>query len=357
MPVVTPWSSLLGVLFVAWVFAPVFSGPQRSTAAALLVAGAFAVLVYVTILIHELAHAAAARHYGYPVHRIELHVLGGWTTYERARSSPGRELVIALAGPVATLAVAAVSLLAAVMLAPPIPGTSVVVVLLARLGEVSVLIGLYNLLPGLPLDGGALVKSAVWRLTGSEARGTIVGGWAGLAVAVFVLSLPFLFAARAGVGAPDPTSVVIAAVFAAWLGAGAVGAVRRGRLEARLAQLDLGALARPAVAVLGDTTLAEARRLAGEGVRLVVVDPSGRPVGVVEDAAAAAVPLDRAALVPVSSLARPLEADVALPSTLRGYPLLQAMSQHPAHDHLVTGPDGRLVGVLAAADVERALGR
>jgi Zn-dependent protease len=231
--VVTPWSSLLegaarGVDLRAGVLRP-----QRSTGAALLVAAAFAVLVYVAILIHELAHAAAARHYGYPVHRIELHVLGSWTTYERARSSPGRELVIALAGPVATLAVAAVSLLAAVMLAPPIPGTSVVVVLLARLGEVSVLIGLYNLLPGLPLDGGALVKSAVWRLTGSEARGTIVGGWAGLAVAVFVLSLPFLFAARAGVGAPDPTSVVIAAVFAAWLGAGAVGAVRRGRLEAR----------------------------------------------------------------------------------------------------------------------------
>ena len=359
VPVVLPWSSVLGVLLITWLFAPGFADPSIGEAATYLVAAVFALLVYASILLHELAHAWAARSFGYPVRRIELYALGGYTWYERKDPRPGRELVIALAGPAATFAVAAVCFGCWRVLVGVAPDATVVADVLRQLTWISLLVGVYNLLPGLPLDGGALVRSAVWKLTGSEAKGTVVGAYAGFAVAGVIFLLPFGLAALAGppVTAPDTVAVVVASVFAAWLAVGANGALRRARLESRLPGITAGGLARRAVAVDRDTPLSEAlRRAAAAGAGgLVVVDHDGRPAGLTHEAAVSAVPEQRRPWVPVSSVSRSLDPKAVVARSLAGEELLQALQDHPAPEYLVVDDSGRVYGVLALVDVEKAL--
>ncbi len=359
IPVHTPLSAWLGVLFIAWIFAPSFSTGSGRTST-FLVAALFGVLVYAATLVHELAHAGAARAFGYRVHRIELHVLGGLTSYERPRSTPGRELAIALAGPAATLAVAAVSWLAAEALRGAVFGslTHTVLLLLLRLAEVSLLIGAYNLLPGLPLDGGSMVKCGVWKATRSESTGTLVGGYAGLVVAAFVAVLPFVLAVTLGQGAaPDMGSIVLGALLAGWLAVGALGAIRRAKNERTVDSLSVAALMDPAVVVAAGSTVADARRRyhSAPGLRLVVVDVAGTARAVVLPDALAAVPADRADAVTVDAVARTLVVGRALPVSMTGGDLVAAVGSAPAHDYLVADEHGTLVGVLELAAVNRAL--
>ncbi len=102
-PVSVPLGGILGVLLIAYLWTPNFSEPGRS---GITLAVVFAVLLYAGVLVHELAHAWAARAFGYPVHGITLWLLGGYTVYERRSSRPWPELVIAVIGPVSTLLLA-----------------------------------------------------------------------------------------------------------------------------------------------------------------------------------------------------------------------------------------------------------
>ena len=100
LPLLVLIGGILGVLLIAYLWTPNFSQPGRS---GIVLAVVFAVLLYLGVLVHELAHAWAARAFGYPVHGITLWLLGGYTVYERRTSRPWPELVIAVIGPVSTL--------------------------------------------------------------------------------------------------------------------------------------------------------------------------------------------------------------------------------------------------------------
>jgi len=356
IPIVLPWSSLLGVALLTWLFAPGFS-EGRSDTGAYVAAGVFALLVYASILVHELAHAGAARRFGYPVREIRLYALGGYTAYERRQASPAREAVIAAAGPASTLAVAlACWLLARVALAT-VGSQPLTSELLVRLTYVSIVLAIYNLLPGLPLDGGALVKSAVWALTRSEPKGTRFAAWCGIVVALAVFATPFVLAARTG-GVPDTTSILAITLFAGWLGMGAVAALRQSRVDERLPLLKASTVARTAVLVSRDLPLSTAleQRATSGAAAIVVVGPDVRPLAVANDAAIDAVPEQRRPWVSVASVARTLEPGAVLNADLTGDELLQAIASAPAPDYLVIDTQGTLIGVLSIADVQAALG-
>ena len=152
---------------------------------------AFALLLYLSVLVHELSHTFVALRSGLPVRRISLHLLGGVSEIERPAATPGREAGIAAGR---TAGVAAARRASGSSSARPLePGT--VVRLLARALMLSnLLVGLFNLLPGLPLDGGRALSAAVWRATGRRHTGTVVAAWAGRVLAVLVLSAPFTVA-------------------------------------------------------------------------------------------------------------------------------------------------------------------
>jgi Zn-dependent protease/CBS domain-containing protein len=354
VPVVMPWSGVLGVLIIAWLWSPSFAQRTAGGGSEIVVALVFAVLFYASILLHELGHAVVARYCGYPVEQIVLWVLGGYTSYRRDDESSWREGLIAAAGPITSLLLGG---FCAVLGNSGIAGSDPrVLAVLSALAWSNTLLGVYNALPGLPLDGGAVLKSVVWAVTDSEHRGTVIAGWTGRVVAVAVFVLPLLPYLLTGQQPPLPL-VVIGLLIAGYLFAGANDALRRSRLVSRLPTLSASQLARTAVPVAADLPLSEALRQvdAARAGGFVVVDPTGRPVAIGNEDAVRAVPLQRRPWVPASSVARSVAPGAWLGSGLVGRDLLAAMQDHPAADYLVVDEHHHIVGVLATADVERAL--
>ena len=313
---------------------------------------AFALLLYLSVLVHELSHTVVALQAGLPVRRISLHLLGGVSEIERPARTAGREAGIAAAGPAVSLAIAAVAFGVGELLEP---GT--VARLLARGLMVSnLVVGVFNLLPGLPLDGGRVLSAGVWRITGRRHVGTVVAAWLGRVVAVVVLALPFALSARTG-GRLDLVDVVWGALLGAFIWVGATQSLQQAGLQQRLPALSARRLTRRAIPVPASLPLSEALRQAhAAGARgMVVVSTGGDPVGLVVESAVRATPVDRRPWVPVGDLSRRLEAGHKVVADLEGEDLVHALTSQPASEYLVVEANGDVYGVLATADVERAL--
>jgi Zn-dependent protease len=345
-----PFSGLLGVLLLAYLWAPAFA--DDSATSPWLLAIAFAVLLSLATLVHEFAHALTARALGYPVERVVLQFLGGVTIFHRSRESALREAAIAAAGPGATFAVAAASWALGQLLAPGSVGAA----LASAMTWANLVIGVYNALPGLPLDGGNVLRCLVWAASGSERRGTVVAAWAGRVLALLTLSVPVLLVA-ARVIEPNLILIVVSALLASMLWTGATAQLRAAELRSRAVGLSAQALARRAMPVDRDLPLAEAIRratLAGAGA-LVVVDPAGRPTGIGQHDAIAAVPEQRRPWVTVGTIARPLDEHSTIPGHLAGTELLSTVAGSGREELLVLDGAGLVYGVLLAADVDAAL--
>lgn len=353
IPVHMPWSSLLGIVLISYFWIDFFRFDPTDETRAYVLTGIFAVLFYVTILAHEMAHALVAQAVGFPVGGITLWWLGGFTSFRRTVRSPLRDGVIAAAGPLTSLVVGVgCGLLASAMY----DGDLNVYVVAYALAWSNVFLAIYNALPGLPLDGGNVLRAVVWGLTKDERRATVVAAWGGRVVALLVVSIPVWEGLRAG-RAPDLLSVVFTVAIGVFLWQGATQALRSAEVNARVPRLSARALARPAVVVAGDTPLAEALRQAAEAQAsaLVVVDAAGRPTAIASPVAIDAVPLERRPWVPVSSVSSAFDPRAAVSVDLVGDDLLSALLAVPSDTYLVVDPTGQRVGVLAASDVEAAL--
>jgi Zn-dependent protease/CBS domain-containing protein len=315
------------------------------------VAAAFVVLLYLSVLVHELSHSVVARAYGLPVRRILLWPLGGFSEIEREPQTPGREFVISAAGPALSLALAAGGYgLTQVVTAGTIAGT-----LVSQLMWANLVVGAFNLLPGLPLDGGRMLRAAIWKVTGRPATSTIAAAWVGraLAVGLFVLVLAPPVESRIG---GDMVSVIWVAVIAVFMWTGAGQAIKATRFRERLPGLQARRLARKAVSVAADTPLAEAIRRADENQAraVVVVDHDDRPIAILNETAVMATPPQRRPWIEAGSLARTLEPSMVLAADLSGMALLDAIRRAPASEYLLVEPSGQVYGVLAARDVDLA---
>lgn len=130
-----------------------------------------ALLLFVSVLLHELAHSLVARARGLSVKNITLFIFGGVSNIEQEPTSPGVEFQIAVVGPVVSLLIG----LLAYLLQLPFGGSkSPIVAILAYLAVTNVLLGIFNLIPGFPLDGGRVLRSIIWKVTGSLQRATRV---------------------------------------------------------------------------------------------------------------------------------------------------------------------------------------
>ncbi|GAA1928910.1 hypothetical protein GCM10009716_40770 [Streptomyces sodiiphilus] len=319
----------------------------------------FAVAFYGSVLVHELAHTVAALRFGLPVRRIQLQFFGGVSEIEKESQTPGREFTLAFVGPLLSLLLAGVfwaGLLA--VEAGTVPG-----VLLAGLAISNLIVAVFNLLPGLPLDGGRMLRALVWKISGDPMTGTVAAAWTGRALALVVLiGLPL--ATHAGgftdrdsyTGADSLTDALLAAILAAIIWTGAGNSLRVARLRQRLPALQARRLTRRAVPVSPETPLSEALRRANDaGARaLVVVDASGDPVSLVREAGIAEVPEHRRPWVQVSTLAEDLTDGMRVPAELSGEPLLEHLRATPVTEYLVVEETGEIYGVLSTADVERA---
>ncbi|MFE6620997.1 site-2 protease family protein [Streptomyces sp. NPDC057740] len=361
VPVYVAPSWFLVAALITWVFGGQLDRVLPELGAArYLVSLFFAVAFYASVLVHELAHTVAALRFKLPVRRIQLQFFGGVSEIEKEAETPGREFVLAFVGPLLSLVLAGVFYAA---MQPVEPGT-VPGVLLAGLMISNLIVAAFNLLPGLPLDGGRMLRAVVWKITGKPMTGTIAAAWVGRALAVSVLiGLPWLTQSGAlgsdavdNVGMDTVMDALLAAILAAIIWTGAGNSLRMARLREHLPELRARTLTRRAVPVETDTPLSEAlRRANAAGARaLVVVDADGNPLSLVREAAIVGVPEHRRPWVPVSGLAQDLTDGMRVSAELAGEDLLEALRAAPATEYLVVEETGEIYGVLSAADVERA---
>lgn len=309
-----------------------------------------AIVLYLSVLLHEASHAVVAQRMGFHVNSITLHFLGGMTEIDSPAKTPRQEFWIAVVGPLTSLAVG----LAAVGLWFVTPD-GLVRVAVEVLAGTNLLVGVLNLVPGLPLDGGRVLKAGVWRVTGDQLRATIAAGWGGRLTALALLAWPLLQEPVLGVE-PRLFDYLLVAILALFLWTGATAAMAHARLRRHLPHLVARPLARRTLSVPDDTPLAEAVRRAqeAEAGSIVTVTAAGQPTGIVSEAAVRATPDDRRPWVPVSTVARTLESGLTLPATIAGEQLILAISQKPADEYLLVEEDGSILGVLSTADVDRA---
>jgi Zn-dependent protease len=321
---------------------------------AYVVSGSFALLLGVSVLLHELGHCLVARSFGLPVRRIVVNFLAGATEVTRQPETPGREYAVAVAGPMVSLLLAG----AGVGLLPHLEHHSLSWRVVENVALSNGLIAAFNLLPGLPLDGGRVLRAVVWKVIGDADRATRVAAWAGRVVAVVVV--PFVFVVVlpwVGLGGERASNLVWAALIAAYIYTLATATLKRAQAMSMLPRLTVAGLARPALRVPADMPLAEAvRRAHAANARgLVVVDAADRLEAVVSEAAVVATPEQRRPWVTVGTLAKRLEPGLLLDPSLAGEDLLAALQAHPAAEYVTQDVATGEVRVLVAEDVAKAL--
>ncbi len=147
-----------------------------------------ALMLFLSIFLHELGHSLIAKANGIEVEAITLNFLGGLTSMRRGAQTPDSEFKVAIAGPIVTLALANIFLLIAYVLSGQTTSWLKVYLIMAlELGSINLLLGIFNLLPGLPFDGGQILKAIAWKYTGNYFTGIRIAarsgqtiGWIGV---------------------------------------------------------------------------------------------------------------------------------------------------------------------------------
>lgn len=159
-----------------------------------------AFVFFASLLAHELAHALVARRHGVEVKGLTLWLFGGVASLGGEPSTPKADFRVAAAGPATSLGLAAGFGILAVGL-DAIGGAHLVVIAARWLAGINVMLGLFNLVPGAPLDGGRLLRAALWRRHGDRVRAAVTAARAGVVVAYGLIGLGLLeFLAGASVG-------------------------------------------------------------------------------------------------------------------------------------------------------------
>jgi Zn-dependent protease/CBS domain-containing protein len=337
-------------------------------------AAASALLLFASVVLHELGHAIVAIRNGIEIVGIDLFIFGGVAKMRRDTDSPGVEFRVAIAGPVVTLLVALACIGAGLLVAGPEgfvsamrldTGAGPVAAVLGYLAAVNVLVLLFNLLPGFPLDGGRIVRSIAWKVTGDRGKATRFAATIGqgfsyllILLGVILLMLPYL-------GVPIQADL-ITAIWLIFIGLMLGGAARQARLQSRATDRIAGVrvsdvMDSEPVAIPVDATLERASEeffLRYRWPWFPVVDGDGRLVGLLTDSELEDVDEDSRRATPVSAVMTPdssgtlrVRTDESLESLLDsrtdGLRRLGAV--------LAVDREGVLRGVVTVQRVQRAL--
>ena len=348
--VVSPSWLLIGAL-LTFIYGPLVRAivPDLSKPTSYLVALGFAVLFALCILAHELGHTLVSIALGYSVRRVVLFLLGGLSEIEGEPRRARDELLISAAGPLVSVLLTGVFIGGYVLS----PDDSIVGVLTLLLAYSNGLLAVFNLLPGLPLDGGRLLRAGVWGFGAKPTTGTFVAGWTGRVLAIG-LAASGLLIDRTSAGF---TSGLLTLVLAAYLWSGASQAIKVADLLRTLPQVRIADLLRPGMLVPSDLSVSEAldRLWRFQARGLVLTDSADRPNAIVDELRIGAVPMNRRAWTPVHEVSRALEPGLIVPVDIAASDLLDRMQATPAHEYLAVDADGRPAGIIAAVDFARRL--
>jgi Zn-dependent protease/CBS domain-containing protein len=355
------WFLVLGL--VTWNYGDAFARqfPSLLGSSPLLLGLVTAVLMFSSVLAHELGHSFVAIKQGIKVHSITLFIFGGLASLEKESTTPAGAFWVAIAGPAVSLCL--FGILTVVGFAAHITGPLAAV--MAVLASINLLLGLFNLIPGLPLDGGNILKAIVWQVTGNQYKGikiaSIVGqafGWVAIASGLLPLVLS---------GSLDNAWNLLIGLF---LLQNAGKSAQFARVQERLTGLIVADAITPNSPIISENiTLREfvdQRTLSGSNwQKFLVTNAAGKFVGELAITDLNVIRSDRWAHTLVSELMQSMSVSEDFPnkqSTMinSDQPLLQAIEQLESNKIttlVVTNSDGELLGILEKAAVISLLQR
>jgi Zn-dependent protease len=319
--------------------------PELGTGGSLAYAVAAAVLFFGAVFLHEGAHAVAARLNHIEVHGITLVLFGGFTSARSDAKGPGPAFVIAAVGPATSLAIAGACWVLTRTFDASSPAMASV---FGYVGFVNLFMAVFNALPGLPLDGGRMLESVIWRLSRKRELATRVAAWSGMGVGVLVLA-----GAVYAFTTDNASQAIWLVIIGLFIFQGARGAGQQVDVGRRMAEATVAeAMDPPPPAVPAGMTLSEAldRFLRGhEGEAFPVVDEYGLVIGMVSFNSARAIGMDDP-MRPVRDALIPLEHVLVAHPEER----LEAVSRRLGTTRAaLVLRDGRLVGAITGGGMYR----
>ncbi len=311
-------------------------------------------LFFVSLVAHELSHAVVARRRGIPVRSITLFALGGVAQIDQDPASAKAEFSMAIAGPIMSLAIGIGCLAAARAAGWNVDGgpSSAPAAILGWLGSINVVLAVFNLIPGYPLDGGRVLRAILWGAQGDADRATRQAARVGQAVAALFMFYGLLrFFGGAGIGG-------LWFVFIGWF---LLDAARASSVEVAISSSLRGIRAGDVMtgdcaSVAGGTALeAFAALLLRSGQRCFMVEnEAGRPVGLITPQEVRRVDRSQWGEVRVADVMRPLDRiRTVTPST----PVIEALRVMSREDlnQLPVMDDGHLAGIVTRGHLIRLI--
>jgi Zn-dependent protease/CBS domain-containing protein len=327
--------------------------PNRSTVAYVAAALVAAVLFLASLLAHELAHAIVARRNGVEVESIVLWLLGGVAQLEGEPRTPGADFRIAVVGPLTSLALGAVfAAIGAIAAALGAGGLAVGV--LAYLAGTNILLAVFNLIPAAPLDGGRVLRAALWRRSGNREAAAVTAARAGRFVGFAMVGLGLLQTLLTGT-----FSGVWLALIGWFLISAATAEEQQARMGARLSGVRVAdVMTRDPVVADGTMTLhdfVDRLAMSHQFSSYPLVDRGGRLTGLVTLNRVRAVPTSRRPDTRLQDIACPPE-DV--PTARPDEPLTALLARMRGCTDgraVVVDEPGRVIGIVSSTDISRAL--
>ncbi|MCX4092444.1 site-2 protease family protein [Nocardia sp. alder85J] len=349
------WSVLATLAVFAWILHSALDG-HGGPVYLWIVAAAGAVVLFATLAGHELAHSIVARRHGVRVERIVFWLLGGASELADEPPDARTDLWIALAGPLASLATAVVAFAASILAAAFAPDGAVTLTLV-WLAVMNIVLAVFNMLPGAPLDGGRVLRAVVWWRTGDRLRAATVAARSGrwLGTILIMLGVLEIVSTRRLDG--------LWPMLLGWfLRTSAGSELAVAGLRHRLGDSTVGeVMSSPVVAVPGRWSVDDLLRseAASGGHRIFpVVDETGRPSAIAAWPDLARTPAPARGVTPVAAIARNLPPGAVVTADT---PLADAATRvvlRPDLDAItVVDGQGRLIGIVTATDMATACDR
>ncbi len=352
------WSLLVVAALIAWSIATGIlpAAAPGQTSAAYWTAGVVSALVYLaSLLAHELAHSIVATRRGVKVEGITLWLFGGVSRFSSESSSPGAQAWITFVGPLTSLLLGVLFLLVGAVVGGG-ANSALLSASLAWLGYINILLGVFNLLPAFPLDGGRILQSLIWRSTGDRLRATRIAARIGMAFAFLFIAYGLItfFAAGSLFGG-------VWAVFLGWFLLSAARAEEAGGLiRQALSGISVAEVMTPNPAQApDDISVEEALHgyvLTSRHSTFPTHDASGQLSGLLTMAALKNVAPDARPTTRIREIICPLDkvssARPADPATN-----LLNVSDGCSEGRTLVVDNGRLVGIISPSDISRLMQR
>ncbi|HKY29004.1 MAG TPA: site-2 protease family protein [Pyrinomonadaceae bacterium] len=328
--------------------------PNWEASTTWLVAIITGLLFFVSILLHELSHAAVAKLRGIPVRGITLFALGGVAQIEKDAADAKSEFWMGIVGPITSVAIGVVCLLLALLLGwnfsaePNSPSAA----MFMWLGYINIALGIFNMIPGFPLDGGRVLRAVVWWVTGDANRSTRIASRVGQLVAVGFIMLGILrFFSGAGFGG----------LWIAFIGWFLLDAARASGAQVEITERLTGVRVSDVMAQQFETVDANSNlqtfvqeHLLPTGHRCFVVVQQGTAAGIITPHEVKTVDRARWPYTTVGDVMRPLE---TLRTVSAERPLAEALEMMGREDvnQMPVMREGKLAGIISRAHIVRLL--